>query len=212
MKSYSVKEMFFTIQGEGANAGRPAVFIRFAGCNLWSGREQDRQDAKGSCAMWCDTDFVGADFGVLDGATLAKRARLLWPDQRANHIAHPMCVLTGGEPTLQVDGLLVKELRSNGFEVAMESNGTRLPPLWLSWLTISPKHGTPIVVDRCDELKVVFPQQTNPLEFERQVEAKWKFIQPMHGHSGSTQLAVDFVRQNPAWRLSLQLHKMLGIP
>ena len=206
MKTYAVKSIFPTLQGEGAHAGRPAVFVRLAGCNLWSGREADRGNGPGSCSAWCDTDFLGGE--RLAAAEVARRCADLWPGR-----AHRFAVLTGGEPALQVDHLLVDSLHRFGFEVAIETNGTRELPGNLDWVTVSPKAGTEIVRRRGGELKLVWPQEgLDPAEF-----LGWSFerfyLQPMDGpdREANTKLCLDYCRANPAWRLSVQVHKWLGI-
>lgn len=196
-----VKEVFYSLQGEGANAGLPAVFCRFAGCNLWNGREQDRATA---ACRFCDTDFVGGD-AYPDPARLAMKIKELWPGG-----GRPFCVLTGGEPTLQPGlEMLVLELRGLGFRVAVETNGTRPTPPGV-WITVSPKAGTTVVQRAGDELKVVWPQLLN-----LDALLSWRFnnyfLQPMDGHPDSTALTVQACLADPRWRLSLQTHKYLGI-
>jgi 7-carboxy-7-deazaguanine synthase len=208
--SYAVKEMFLTLQGEGMQAGRRAVFVRFAGCNLWSGREQDRADA---ACTFCDTDFVGmdgTDGGRYDAAALADKALALWGGKEG---ARPLAVLTGGEPLLQVDEALIAALHAAGFEVAVESNGTQKAPAELDWICISPKAGTEIVQRSGDELKLVWPQPgVDPAALEA-----WDFdhflIQPMDCAEREAALAasIDFVMANPKWRLTLQTHKAAGL-
>lgn len=199
--SFAVKEIFYTLQGEGANAGRAAVFCRFAGCNLWSGREEDR--AKAVC-QFCDTDFIGGE-RIGSAGQLAIAIRQRWEGRE-----RPFVVLTGGEPTLQVTPELVRELHALSCEVAMETNGTRPAPSGLDWITVSPKYGTEIVQRQGDELKVVWPQPFNLNEL-----AAWdfrhRFLQPMDGCDGATQATVDACLRDPRWRLSLQTHKVLGI-
>ncbi|MCF3630418.1 7-carboxy-7-deazaguanine synthase [Thalassospiraceae bacterium LMO-SO8] len=208
--TYSVKEIYFTLQGEGAQTGRPAVFLRFAGCNLWSGREQDRAAAQ---CRFCDTDFVGTDGpggGVFkDAAALAAAVAASWPGG-----GEPLVVCTGGEPLLQVDEALIEALHDAGFRVAVETNGTLKAPQGLDWICVSPKAGTEVVQRAGDELKLVFPQPgAEPQRFE-----DWGFanflLQPMDGpdRDAHTRAAVDFCLAHPKWRLSLQTHKLLGIP
>ncbi|HMJ94194.1 MAG TPA: 7-carboxy-7-deazaguanine synthase [Allosphingosinicella sp.] len=207
--SYAVKEMFLTLQGEGAQAGRRAVFIRLAGCNLWSGREKDR--AAASCTF-CDTDFVGTDGengGRYDSRGLAERASILWGD-----LPGRFCVVTGGEPMLQLDSDMVGALHESGFEIAMETNGTLPAAEGLDWICVSPKSGTEIVQRSGNELKLVWPQQgMDPEAF-----ASWDFdhflIQPMDCEDKEAALAaaIAYVREHPNWRLSLQTHKLLGLP
>jgi 7-carboxy-7-deazaguanine synthase len=209
--TYRVKEIFYTLQGEGANAGRPAVFCRFSGCNLWSGREPDRATA---VCRFCDTDFVGTDgvgggrFG--DAADLAGAIDGLWPRGEGRRFV----VCTGGEPLLQLDGALIDALHGNGFEVAVETNGTRPAPAGLDWVCVSPKAGAPLVVRGGDELKLVFPQAgADPAEFEGLAFDHW-FLQPMDGPdlAANTRAAVEHCLRHPRWRLSLQTHKLIGIP
>lgn len=209
--TYSVKEIFYTLQGEGMHAGRPAVFCRFAGCNLWSGREADRATA---VCKFCDTDFVGTD-GSLGGKygearALAEGIASLWPvAAKTNRFV----VLTGGEPLLQVDSALIDALHDVGFKVAVETNGTVKAPAGIDWICMSPKAGAAIVQTRGHELKLVFPQlnllppSVDHLSFEHFL------LQPMDGPSreANTHAAIQYCQSNPKWRLSLQTHKVLGI-
>jgi 7-carboxy-7-deazaguanine synthase len=211
--TYSVKEVFYTLQGEGANAGRAAVFCRFAGCNLWSGREQDR--AKAIC-RFCDTDFRGTD-GPGGGkyrtaADLASKVAATWPT--ATGPGRPLVVCTGGEPLLQLDPPLLDALHAEGFEVAVETNGTRPPPAGLDWICVSPKADADIVVTSGNELKLVYPQADAPPERFEQLAFDHFFLQPMDGPEAqaNTRAAVDYCQRHPRWRLSLQIHKLLGIP
>jgi 7-carboxy-7-deazaguanine synthase len=212
--SYVVKEIFYTLQGEGANAGRPAVLCRFAGCNLWSGREADRGSA---VCGFCDTDFVGTD-GEGGGrfetaAELADAVAARWPIGGAEG-SRPLVVCTGGEPLLQMDEGLVEALHARGFEVAVETNGTLLAPGGIDWICVSPKAGVELVLTAGDELKLVFPQPgAEPTRFEHLAFKHW-FLQPMDGpeRESNTQLAVRYCLAHPRWRLSLQTHKYLGIP
>jgi 7-carboxy-7-deazaguanine synthase len=208
--TYSVKEIFYTLQGEGANAGRPAVFCRFAGCNLWSGREQDRATA---VCQFCDTDFVGTD-GTLgqkyaDAQTLAAQMGTLWPSQAAR----PFCVLTGGEPLLQVDAALIAALHERGFEVAVETNGTVAAPPGLDWICVSPKAGAPLRLMAGNELKVVVPQAGLDLDELAAMPFTHRLLQPMDGplRTQNTAWAIDKCLADPRWRLSVQTHKVLGI-
>jgi 7-carboxy-7-deazaguanine synthase (Cx14CxxC type) len=208
---YAVKEIFYTLQGEGANAGTPAVFCRFAGCNLWSGREADRASA---VCRFCDTDFVGTD-GAGGGRfdTPAGLVRALQAVLPAGAVA-PLVVCTGGEPLLQLDAPLVEALHAAGFRVAVETNGTQAPPPGLDWICVSPKAGAPLVLDHGHELKLVFPQEgAQPPAFER-LAFEHFFLQPMDGpeKARNTRLAVDYCLAHPRWRLSLQSHKLIGIP
>lgn len=212
--SYSVKEIFYTLQGEGANAGRPAVFCRFAGCNLWTGREQDRVQA---VCQFCDTDFVGTN-GQGGGrfataADLAQIVRNCWPHTSSS--LRPFVVCTGGEPLLQLDETLIVALHLEGFEIAVETNGTiPLPPAQLDWVCVSPKAGTTLKVTGGDELKLVFPQSgAGPAQFEHMTFQHF-FLQPMDGllRKRNTEETVQYCLSHPKWRLSLQTHKMIGIP
>lgn len=210
--AYSVKEIFYTLQGEGGQAGMPAVFCRFAGCNLWSGREEDRASA---ICRFCDTDFVGTD-GTLggkftDAAALAARIAAQWP---RHDRAHRLVVLTGGEPLLQVDAALVDALHAEGFRIAVESNGTLAAPEGIDWLCISPKAGAPWVQKRGQELKLVWPQPGFDLDaLEAGTDFTHRFLQPMDGPAQAANIAhcIATCMQRPAWRLSLQTHKLTGI-
>ena len=209
--TYAVKEIFYTLQGEGANTGRPAVFCRFAGCNLWSGREQDRATA---VCKFCDTEFVGTDGdggGKFDTAeSLAAAVAAQWPHDSN---AKPFVVCTGGEPLLQLDAALVDALRAKGFSIAVETNGTLEPPARDLWLTVSPKAGAPLNLRRGNELKLVYPQLgAEPENFER-LDFDHFFLQPMDSPERvkNTALATDYCLAHPQWRLSLQTHKIIGI-
>ena len=212
--SYTVKEIFYTLQGEGHNAGRPAVFCRFAGCNLWTGREQDRATA---VCRFCDTDFVGTgpDGGKFATAPdLAHRVASLWPRDAAAR-GRPLVVCTGGEPLLQLDAALVDAFHDRGLEVAVETNGTREPPPGLDWICVSPKAGAPLRLTTGDELKLVFPQaepEAQPERFARLPFAHF-YLQPMDGPDAAenTRRALAYCLAHPQWRLSLQTHKLLGI-
>jgi 7-carboxy-7-deazaguanine synthase len=209
---YAVKEIFYTLQGEGANTGRPAVFCRFAGCNLWTGREADRASA---VCSFCDTDFVGTDGPgggrFPDAASLARAVAAAWPsggDDRR------FVVCTGGEPLLQLDADLVGAFHVEGFEVAVETNGTVEPPPGIDWLCVSPKAEAQLVVRGGDELKLVYPQAgAEPSRFEGLEFAEF-FLQPMDGpaREANTAAALRYCLEHPRWRLSLQTHKLLGIP
>jgi 7-carboxy-7-deazaguanine synthase len=212
--SYAVKEIYYTLQGEGVHAGRPAVFLRFAGCNLWSGHEADRA-AGPSCSRWCDTDFVGTDGP--GGGTFAAARELAaavanrWPAAGAGR---PFVVCTGGEPLLQLDDALVAALHAAGFEVAVETNGTRPAPRGIDWLTVSPKARADLVLRAGDELKLVYPQPgAEPERFER-LDFRHFLLQPMAGPDVErhTRAALGYCLEHPQWRLSLQVHKVLGIP
>ena len=208
--SYAVKEIFYTLQGEGMHAGRPAVFCRFAGCNLWSGREADRAQA---VCRFCDTDFVGTD-GVGGGKfasaeDLADEIAGYWP---ATHTGERFVVCTGGEPLLQLDAPLIEALHRRKFFIAVETNGTVQPPAGLDWVCVSPKAGSTLAVTGGDELKVVFPQAVDPRSYDA-LAFRHRFIQPKDGADAAASLdaAIRFCQQNPAWRLSLQTHKLIGI-
>ncbi len=210
-KRYKVKEVFYTLQGEGAQSGRPAVFVRFSGCNLWSGREEDRHKA---ICQFCDTDFRGTDGfngGTYTADELASLAASLWGDM---HAGKPFIVCTGGEPLLQLDEPLVEAFHAAGFQVAVETNGTCLPPSNLDWICVSPKAGAPLVLKQGHELKLVFPQPDAPPELFESLEFEHFFLQPMDGPQieQNTRLAVEYCLKHPRWRLSLQTHKILHIP
>jgi 7-carboxy-7-deazaguanine synthase len=212
--TYAVKEIFYTLQGEGANTGRPAVFCRFAGCNLWTGREEDRATA---VCTFCDTDFVGTD-GPDGGkfrtaSELARGVAERWPAPARGAGARPMVVCTGGEPLLQLDEPLVDALHAEGFEIAVETNGTRLPPPGVDWICVSPKAGSDLVLRRGNELKLVFPQEAAPPERFANLAFDHFFLQPMDGPDAAdaTRRAVEYCLAHPRWRLSLQTHKLLGI-
>ncbi|MFA5949612.1 MAG: 7-carboxy-7-deazaguanine synthase [Hyphomicrobium sp.] len=208
---YAVKEIFYTLQGEGANAGTAAVFCRFAGCNLWSGREADRKTA--DCSF-CDTDFVGTDGAAggkfADADALAQRIALAWGD--GTH--HRFVVLSGGEPALQVDDLLIAALHSLGFRIAIETNGTIALPQGLDWICVSPKAGTTILQTSGQELKLVYPQEGLEPEKALDLAFEHRFLQPMDGahQAENTRSAVRYCLAHPEWRLSVQTHKMIGIP
>ncbi len=208
--SYAVKEIFLTLQGEGAHAGRAAVFCRFSGCNLWSGREEDR--AKATC-QFCDTDFVGTD-GTLGGrfATADQLADVIaaqWKGENAGRYV----VLTGGEPLLQVDKPLIDALHARGFAVAVETNGTIIPPDGMDWICVSPKAGAELVLKRGNELKLVYPQPGAPPEEFCGLAFERFSLQPMDGPdvAQNTARAIDYCLRHPQWRLSVQTHKSLGI-
>ena len=210
--SYAVKEIFYTLQGEGANSGRPAVFCRFSGCNLWSGRESDRAEA---VCRFCDTDFVGTD-GLAGGrfagaADLARAVAAAWPPDGGREPRFVVC--TGGEPLLQLDDALLAALHAEGFQVAVETNGTLAPPAGIDWLTVSPKAGAPLVADRGDELKLVYPQEGVDPEQYLALGFSRFFLQPMDGPAveANTAAALRYCLAHPRWRLSLQTHKLLGI-
>jgi len=211
--SYSIKEIFYTLQGEGAQAGRPAVFCRFAGCNLWSGREADRATA--TC-QFCDTDFVGVDGPgggrFASAGECASAVAEKWPASSPG--GKPLVVCTGGEPLLQVDEPLIQALHARGFEIAVETNGTIVAPTGIDWICVSPKAGTKLLQKRGEELKLIYPQRgTDPVDFEA-LPFRHFFLQPMDGPSKdiNTNLAMQYCMEHPKWRLSLQIHKLLGIP
>ena len=209
--TYSVKEVFYTLQGEGANTGRPAVFCRFSGCNLWSGLERDRSTA---ICQFCDTDFVGTDgigggkFGTAE--ELADHVASTWPVSRGGK---KLVVCTGGEPALQLDNTLVDSLHIRGFEVAIETNGTLPLPEGIDWVCVSPKAGSEIVVKRGNELKAVYPQSGLDLEFLRDLDFTHFFLQAKDGADQQQALAqvLKYCLEHPEWRLSLQTHKILEI-
>jgi len=210
--SYTVKEIFYTLQGEGANAGRAAVFCRFTGCNLWTGREADRATA---VCQFCDTDFVGMgpDGGrFADAASLADAVASRWPHLPSSG-ERPLVVCTGGEPLLQLDATLVAAFHERGFEIAVETNGTQMPPDDIDWICVSPKANADLVLTRGDELKLVFPQEGGRPERYERLDFQHFFLQPMDGPDvgENTRLALAYCLDHPRWRLSLQTHKMLGI-
>ena len=209
---YTVKEIFYTMQGEGHHAGRAAVFCRFAGCNLWSGREADRHDA---VCTFCDTDFVGVgpDGGRFKSpSALASRVASLWPHDARSH---PYVVCTGGEPLLQLDAPLVDAFHAHGFEVAVETNGTQPAPPGIDWICVSPKANAPLTLTSGHELKLVYPQREPEAQPERFAHLHFEHfsLQPMDGPdlATNTQRAVSYCLDHPQWQLSLQLHKMLGL-
>ena len=219
---YSVKEIFYTLQGEGANAGRPAVFCRFAGCNLWSGREEDRVSA---ICRFCDTDFVGTDgpgggkFTTVDA--LAAAVATAWPFPPSGCAAtpdrireHPLVVCTGGEPLLQLDEALIEAFHGYSFTVAIETNGTRMPPRGVDWVCVSPKAGAELVLRVGNELKLIYPQPGAEPEKFIDLDFQHFFLQPMDGPERlrNTHQTVSYCLAHPQWRLSLQTHKLLGIP
>ena len=210
MTTYSIKEIYYTLQGEGIQAGRAALFCRFAGCNLWSGLEKDRLGAQ---CNFCDTDFLGTNgenggkFGT--ASKLARHANKFWPDETTKKFI----VLTGGEPMLQVDSSLISELHSLNFEIAIETNGTIICPPKIDWICVSPKAGTKIAQKTGNELKVIYPQPG--LNFSKLLTLSFEYflIQPMDGPDieANTAASVEFCKENPKWRLSLQTHKQLGL-
>ncbi|MYM93418.1 7-carboxy-7-deazaguanine synthase [Duganella vulcania] len=210
--TYSIKEIFYTLQGEGAHAGRPAVFCRFSGCNLWTGRESDRASA---VCQFCDTDFVGTD-GEGGGKfttpeALAATINALWPD---TYTASKYVVFTGGEPLLQLDSALIDAMHAAGFTIAIETNGTLPVPEGVDWICVSPKMGSKLVVTKGSEIKVVIPQTGQDLSAYEQLDFEHFFVQAMDGPLAefNTKLAIDTCKRNPKWKLSLQTHKLLQIP
>jgi 7-carboxy-7-deazaguanine synthase len=202
--TYTVHEIFYTLQGEGANTGRPAVFCRFAGCNLWTGREADRATA---ICQFCDTEFVGGSaFKSPDALVAAVVSH--WPSA-----GRPFVVCTGGEPLLQLDAALLAAFHDAHCEVAIETNGTRLPPAGIDWVCVSPKANAPFVLTRGDELKLVYPQEGAPPERFSALEFTHFFLQPMDGpdRDANTKKAIDYCLKHPQWRLSVQTHKVLGL-
>ncbi|WP_426164573.1 7-carboxy-7-deazaguanine synthase [Sandarakinorhabdus sp. DWP1-3-1] len=208
--TYAVKELFLTLQGEGAQTGRRAVFLRFAGCNLWTGREQDRATA---VCSFCDTDFVGTDGPgggkFVDAATLAAAVSDCW----GTPAAHRLVVCTGGEPLLQLDAALVEALHVRGFEIAIESNGTQVPPSGIDWICVSPKAAAPLVLTRGQELKLVYPQPLAMPERFADLDFQHFFLQPMDGpaRAENTRAAIAYCLDHPQWRLGVQTHKVVGI-
>ncbi len=215
--SYRIKEIFYTLQGEGARAGRASVFCRFSGCNLWTGREEDRPNAK---CNFCDTDFVGTNGdngGIYSAQTLVNKMLSLWLEKAgANSSAVPYVVLTGGEPSLQVDQALIAELKKTGFEIAIETNGTYPTPAGVDWITVSPKPNSDVVQRSGSELKLVYPQVIRPEEV-----ASWDFthfyLSPLDSfqvdqNQSNLQSALDYCLAHPQWRLTSQNHKLWRIP
>ncbi len=209
---YKVKEIYYTLQGEGAHTGRPAVFCRFTGCNLWSGREEDRSEA---ICQFCDTDFRGTDGlngGKYTAIELAEKVAEEW--EAGMNQGKPYVVCTGGEPLLQLDEKMVKAFHEKGIEVAIETNGTKLPPEGIDWICMSPKAGADLVLKKGNELKLVFPQLGAEPELFENLDFEYFYLQPMDGPNTekNIQLAIKYCLQNPNWRLSLQTHKMINIP
>ena len=210
---YFVKEIFYSLQGEGFYAGRPAIFCRFAGCNLWSGRESDREKA---VCKFCDTDFVGCDGpggGQYSSAVvLTEKIGELWPHKNLKSYK-PLVVCTGGEPLLQLDGELISRLHEKGFEIAIETNGTMMPPEGIDWICVSPKAHAPLLLKSGQELKLVFPQEGAPPEKYEMLNFSHFFLQPLDApdRESNTRLALEYVLSHPMWRLSLQLQKILKI-
>ncbi len=217
--AYAVKELFWSVQGEGVNAGRPAVFLRFSGCNLWTGRETERQRGRGACARWCDTDFLGTDgtgggrYETAQELARAVAATAGGGDSRPSWPGVRLVVCTGGEPLLQLDEPLVAALHAEGFELAVETNGTLPLPPGCDWVSVSPKAGTELVVRSGDELKLVFPQPGAEPERFTQLEFRHFVLQPLDdpGRARHVEAALAYCLAHPRWRLGLQLHKELGV-
>jgi 7-carboxy-7-deazaguanine synthase len=214
---YAIKEMFYTLQGEGANSGRPAVFVRFTGCNLWTGLERDRLKGPGGCSAWCDTNFVGTDGpggGKFQGPSDVVEAVIgLWP-LTITSSSPAFVVATGGEPLLQLDAQLLAACEQSNIEVAVETNGTQEVPKGKLWVTVSPKASAPLRLTAGNELKLVYPQEgMEPERFEH-LDFRHFFLQPMdsHARAENTEAALKYCLAHPKWRLSLQTHKLLGIP
>ncbi len=213
--TYSAKEIYYSLQGEGAQTGRPAVFLRYAGCNLWTGREKDR--ARAIC-NFCDTEFVGTDGPgggkFANAADLAAAVRAKWPEDSASE--QPFVVCTGGEPLLQLDDNAIEALHDADFEIAVETNGTLAAPAGLDWICVSPKASAPVVQTAGDELKLVYPQPQPEAQPERFVDMAFShfYLQPMDGADSAinTQAVIQYCLANPHWKLSLQTHKIVGIP
>lgn len=212
--TYAVKEIFYTLQGEGARAGRPAVFCRFTGCNLWTGREEDRASA---VCRFCDTDFVGMN-GPGGGRfetprDLARAVAKKWPTHTSRH-AKPYVVCTGGEPLLQLDEPLIDAFHAEDFEIAVETNGTRPSPVGIDWVCVSPKAGSDLILKHGDELKLVYPQEGASPHLYEHFSFTHFYLQPMDGilRQRNTELATRYCLEHPQWRLSLQTHKLIGIP
>jgi 7-carboxy-7-deazaguanine synthase len=213
--TYAVQEIYYTLQGEGANAGRPAVFLRFTGCNLWSGLEKDRSKGPGGCSQWCDTDFVGTD-GSGGGRfrspeCLADAVAAHWPIGASKDTALVVC--TGGEPLLQLNEPLIAALHVRHFYVAVETNGTIEPPTSVDWLTVSPKANSSLRAMKGDELKLVYPQPALPPQGFEHLAFRHFFLQPLDGleRDANTKLAISYCLAHPKWRLSVQTHKVIGI-
>jgi 7-carboxy-7-deazaguanine synthase (Cx14CxxC type) len=208
---YKIKEIFLTQQGEGYHTGKKSVFIRFTGCNLWSGIEKDRSKA---ICNWCDTDFVGTD-GLNGGKyTVDEIVKIVWSLWPSDISDKPFIVCTGGEPLIQLDQLFVDEMHRNGFKIAIETNGTCLPPEKIDWICVSPKSNTDLLLKTGDELKFVYPQiNFDPLQFEK-FNFDHFFIQPMDGtnYDKNERMSKEFIKKNSQWKLSLQTHKIFGFP
>ena len=212
---YLVKDIYYTLQGEGANTGRPAVFLRFTGCNLWSGREEDRASA---ICDFCDTDFLGTNGSgggeFCSANSLADAVKQVWVSNVSSNGTPPFVVCTGGEPLLQLDADAIEALHDAGFEIAIETNGTRTPPPGIDWICCSPKVGAEVELRSGNELKFVFPQGDKDPDDFGNLDFEHFFLQPMDGprRKENTELAIEYCRKHPRWRLSLQTHKILGLP
>lgn len=210
MNMYTIKEIYFTQQGEGYHTGRPAVFLRFTGCNLWTGFEIDRESA---ICYWCDTDFVGMDGpygGKYSADQIAETVQRMWPENEKK----PYLVCTGGEPLLQMDDEFISTVHRSDFEIGIETNGTKIPPEGIDWICVSPKANAEFILKKGHELKIVFPQSgMNPRQYQ-DLDFDHFFIQPMDGPNQGENIekSKEFVVKNPKWKLSLQTHKILGIP
>ena len=210
MNMYTIKEIYFTQQGEGYHTGRPAVFLRFTGCNLWTGFEIDRKSA---ICHWCDTDFVGMDGpygGKYSADQVAETVQKMWPKNEKK----PYLVCTGGEPLLQMDNEFISTVHRSDFEIGIETNGTKIPPEGIDWICVSPKANAEFILKKGHELKIVFPQSgMNPRQYQ-DLDFDHYFIQPMDGPNQGENIekSKEFVVKNPKWKLSLQTHKILGIP
>ena len=209
MKKYTIKEIFYTLQGEGFNAGKASIFCRFSGCNLWNGKEKDRLNA---ICSFCDTDFIGTN-GDLGGkytlVNLVDKIVKLWPNYKKNKFI----VFTGGEPLLQLDDLLIKKIKANNFKIAVETNGTILPPPGIDWVCVSPKAKSKFILKKANEIKVVYPQENlDPRQYEK-LEFDHFYIQPLYNKKfkENNKKAIDFVLKNPSWKLSIQSHKYIGV-
>jgi len=213
--SYRIKEIFYSLQGEGAQVGRPALFCRFSGCNLWTGQEEDRER---SICQFCDTDFVGIDGnngGVFDSPEeLVEKIKSLWPRKENKLLGAPFVVLTGGEPGLQIDPEIISAFHNQGFEIALETNGTIDIPRGIDWVCVSPKAGTKLKVQKGNELKIVFPQKGLEVKDFEYLPFDHFFLQPLYNHNyeDNLHLTLEYCFQNPIWKLSLQIHKVIGIP
>ncbi len=208
---YSVKEIYYTLQGEGYHTGRPAVFIRFSGCNLWTGHEKDRS---GAICDWCDTDFVGTN-GINGGKFSVKEIiNIINSQWKGNVLSEPYVVCTGGEPLLQMDEALIKAIHKAGFEIGLETNGTMIPPDGIDWICVSPKANADLVLKNGNELKVVYPQSGMNPRVHEELKFDHFYIQPMDGINQTENIkrSEKFVLDHPKWKLSLQTHKILGIP